>query len=40
MKNTEDRNIAIKNELDLLEDKIFNQKQIFNQQAMLNKLIR
>ena len=38
MKNTEDRNITIRNELDKLEDRIdFRKKQIFIQQSSTNK---
>ena len=38
MKNTEDRNITIRNELDKLEDRIaFCEKKKFNQQSSTNK---
>ena len=38
MKNTEDRNITIRSELDKLEDRIDScEKQIFIQQSLTNK---
>ena len=39
MKNTEDRNITIRNKFDKLEDRIVScEKRIFNQQSSKNKL--